>query len=308
MKINKLLSTAVMLLIGVTAHSQVEVVGVGTTRKGGSDAPMPLPESTKSYTRLAPGKYEGVYEYSVNTSGKDGNPVTDHYTTILQISDDCAKFGDYAAYLTDSLAASGADGDAITEAQMREYRTEFYFVPEILLNNPDGQTTVKDVSGITTAIYTEPFAGMEWSLTDETDSISGYLCAKATSRYAGRDWEAWYTDEIPSPFGPWKLSGLPGLIIKANDSEGIHSFTLISFRPTDIPVMKTNDSRAIKVDRNKFIAQRNKFANTPMGSIDPASITEISVRKDIGGDFGAVWVNGVQVRMPANKLIPLELE
>lgn len=284
MKINKLISAAVMLLIGVTAHSQVEVVGVGTTRKGGSDAPMPLPESTKSYTRLAPGKYEGVYEYSVNTSGKNGNPVTD------------------------SLAASGADGDAITEAQMREYRTEFYFVPEILLNNPDGQTTVKDVSGITTAIYTEPFAGMEWSLTDETDSISGYLCAKATSRYAGRDWEAWYTDEIPSPFGPWKLSGLPGLIIKANDSEGIHSFTLISFRPTEIPVMKTNDSRAIKVDRNKFIAQRNKFANTPMGSIDPASITEISVRKDIGGDFGAVWVNGVQVRMPSNKLIPLELE
>lgn len=308
MKISRLIAAAVIISTAVPAYCQVEVVGVRSVQKGSIDAPIPTPESTKSYSMLAPGKYEGVYEYSVNTTTKNGTPVTDNYTTILQISDNCAKFGDYAAYLTDSLAASGADGDAITEVQMREYRTEFYFVPEIVLNNPDGQTTVKDVTGITTAIYIEPFAGMEWNLTDETDSISGYLCTKATASFAGRDWEAWYTDEIPSQFGPWKLSGLPGLIIKANDTESIHSFTLISFRPTEIPVMKTNDSRAIKVDRDKFIAQRNKFGNTPMGSIDPSSIESITIRKDIGGDFGAVWVNGVQLRMPSNKYVPLELE
>lgn len=307
MKTIKLIAAALMLAATLPAYSQIEVVGVGSAQKS-APAAAPSPTSTKSYTYLAPGQYEGVYEYTVNTTTKSGAPVAENYTTILQISDNCAKFGDYAAYLTDSLAASGADADAITDAQMRENRTEFLFVPEIVQNMPEGEITVRDVSGITSAIYTEPFAALEWDLTDTTDSISGYLCTKATARYGGRDWEAWFAEEIPSSFGPWKLAGLPGLIVKANDTEGIHTFTLISFRPTEIPVMKTNDSRAVKVDRTKFLAQRNKFANTPMGSIDPASIRDITVRKDIGGDFGAVWVNGVQVRMPANKVQPLELE
>lgn len=307
MKLSKLSMALIMLGVALPSYSQMEVVGVSSVKKGSSETSV-TPESSRSYTMLAPGKYEGVYEYSICTADKNGDPVTDIYTTILQISDNCAKFSDYTAYLTDSLAASGADSEAIAQSQMREYSTEFYFVPEIVLNMPDGQITVQDVNGITTAVYTEPFASMDWILTEETDSVSGYLCTKAVARYGGRDWEAWCTDEIASPFGPWKLSGLPGLIIKASDGDGIHNFVLTGFRRSEVPVMKTNDSRAVEIDRAKFIAVHNKTGNNPMGAIDPASITSVTVRKDIGGNSGSMLVNGIQVRKPVNIFVPLELE
>jgi hypothetical protein len=41
-------------------------------------------------------------------------------------------------------------------------------------------------------------------------------CKKATTNFRGRYWEAWYTEEIPIGQGPWKLCGLPGMILKAN--------------------------------------------------------------------------------------------
>ena len=46
----------------------------------------------------------------------------------------------------------------------------------------------------------------------------------ATANYHGRDWTAWFTPDIPLQEGPWKLCGLPGLILEANESTGQHSF------------------------------------------------------------------------------------
>ncbi|RQE01044.1 GLPGLI family protein, partial [Prevotella intermedia] len=44
----------------------------------------------------------------------------------------------------------------------------------------------------------------------------GMECKKATTNFRGRYWEVWYTEDIPISQGPWKLCGLPGMILKAN--------------------------------------------------------------------------------------------
>src|SRR5699024_3278417 len=61
---------------------------------------------------------------------------------------------------------------------------------------------------------------LDWQITDENKEIGGYIAIKAEVTFRGRDFEVWFTPEIPISAGPWKLYGLPGLILEAEDIEG----------------------------------------------------------------------------------------
>lgn len=78
-------------------------------------------------------------------------------------------------------------------------------------------------------------AAIQWELLDETAEIGGYLCNAAMAEFRGRAWKAWFTTEIAVPAGPWKLHGLPGLILKAEDSEGLFSFNCLSVSQIEEP-------------------------------------------------------------------------
>lgn len=65
----------------------------------------------------------------------------------------------------------------------------------------------------------EPALQIAWKITKDTTSFSGVHCQKATALFKGRNWIAWYAPELPFQSGPWKLNGLPGLIIEAYDDK-----------------------------------------------------------------------------------------
>lgn len=74
--------------------------------------------------------------------------------------------------------------------------------------------------------YSEPIEERSWTIKDDsTKNVLGYECIMATANYHGRYWTVWFTPEIPVDAGPWKLLGLPGLILEAVDSTGLHHFT-----------------------------------------------------------------------------------
>lgn len=77
--------------------------------------------------------------------------------------------------------------------------------------------------------YTIPTHDISWTTTDSIEEICGYSCIKAIGEYHGRTWVVWFTPEIPFSDGPWQLSGLPGLIVKAEDNEQLFCFTLKRF-------------------------------------------------------------------------------
>ncbi len=60
-----------------------------------------------------------------------------------------------------------------------------------------------------------------WKLHSETKKLSNFLCKKATILFRGRNYTAWYTEEIPVSFGPWKLRNLPGMILEFYNTDKV---------------------------------------------------------------------------------------
>lgn len=84
--------------------------------------------------------------------------------------------------------------------------------------------------------YVEPFDEIEWAISeDSTSTVMGYECMLAESDYHGRHWRAWFTLDIPVSSGPWKLRGLPGLILKA-EADGGFSFMATGLQNSDEPI------------------------------------------------------------------------
>lgn len=64
----------------------------------------------------------------------------------------------------------------------------------------------------------ESIPKINWSIKDETKKIGQFVCKKAICEFRGRNYTAWFTTQVPLPFGPWKLQGLPGIILEAYDT------------------------------------------------------------------------------------------
>ncbi len=78
--------------------------------------------------------------------------------------------------------------------------------------------------------YEDTLHPMRWSLSDEIKTIDSFECRKADTWFRGRFYTAWYTVDIPIPNGPWKMGGLPGLIIELRELSGDMHFMLESIR------------------------------------------------------------------------------
>jgi GLPGLI family protein len=71
----------------------------------------------------------------------------------------------------------------------------------------------------------EKIPKINWHIQDSTKQIGNYTVKKAIAHFRGHDYTVWFTSEIPLPYGPWKLHGLPGLILQAYDHSGMIRFS-----------------------------------------------------------------------------------
>lgn len=103
-------------------------------------------------------------------------------------------------------------------------------------------------------VYTEPMEKPQWKLLARDTTILGYKCRYAECHFRKRTWYAYYTSEIPINDGPWKLYGLPGLILHARDASGIFSFSCIDIKKGNGELMKKpNLKRFIRCTRAEMM-------------------------------------------------------
>ena len=125
------------------------------------------------------------------------------------------------------------------------------------MNYPEGRITAQEMLYPHRYQTDETLDKQKWVLTDAQDSIFGYACQSAKAKYHGLTWNAYYTEDIPSSIGPWKLGGLPGIITKATDAMGIHTFTLCGLLKEEQPIVFAEYVTWIVPDgRGKFTKQR----------------------------------------------------
>ena len=103
----------------------------------------------------------------------------------------------------------------------------------------------------------EPPYTIDWKITNDTMSFSGIHCQKATSQFKGRNWNAWFATELPFQSGPWKLHGLPGLIIDAYDDTKTVRFEFAGLEniKDEVPITekKDVDPGSVKIVMNKSV-------------------------------------------------------
>lgn len=114
---------------------------------------------------------------------------------------------------------------------------------------------------------TEPLPVQNWEISDDTLTIVGYLCQKATCQFRGRNYTAWFATDIPISNGPWKFGGLPGLILKVYDEERQFVFECVGIEnyPKKYPIQMHEAFKQFKkADRRNHVklkreAQENYY-------------------------------------------------
>lgn len=95
---------------------------------------------------------------------------------------------------------------------------------------------------------------IDWKILPEKNKIFNYNVQKATTTLYGRKWVAWFASDIPVQDGPSLFYGLPGLILKIEDTLGDHAFTLLSTK--NLPSEAILDD---KIRNNQIVVSEEKF-------------------------------------------------
>lgn len=190
------------------------------------------------------------------------NQIREPYE-ILLIGKRLSRYGNYNRFRIDSVL-NHIDKTTVTYKDYSEITYKYApSYPQYLLKNT--QTGVLEVHewALDKYMYEDSVSSFNWSLKGDSSIICGHKCYKATCSFRGRKWEAWYATDIPISNGPWKFSGLPGLVLKAEDEKKEHLFLAISIRKGGNGIKTYTDSWEIKTTREKFNTALKDFRLNP---------------------------------------------
>lgn len=221
--------------------------------------PSPLPASQVLDTAQCIVFYRAAYPVD---NFSDGFVEAEDLLT-LQIGRTVSKTFSHDLHLWDRNLTYGEKNKFRFRANMVDY--------EIFRNYPTGRMTAQHripysriLQGSTQVVeYSEPVPQIEWRITEKVDSIGDYRCIRANGRFGGRDWRVWFAPDLPFAVGPWKLGGLPGLILRAEDVSGDYRFEFDGIITEAEPIV-CYDWHPVKMSKAKWQKIERRMYEHPM--------------------------------------------
>lgn len=175
--------------------------------------------------------YKGLYELRYQPDSLDKSSVKNE-TMVLFLGNNYSKFSSNGQHIKDSVFNT-YNNKARTMENYAEYKSKVPPIDHkyiIVKNYSSDEMFFLEKIGKDNLGFKENIENFKWQIRDEFKTIAGYKTQKAVTYFKGRNFVAWFSEEIPIPNGPYKFGGLPGLIIQISDTKEHYVFNLESFK------------------------------------------------------------------------------
>ena len=291
----KLLSTFCVLCLMITSFAQsINIVGGGGS---GSEGKTVLDKINYHIT------YELTFQPSTDTV------ATSNEKMMLLVGDSTSLFFSKNAFVRDSIMASFKSDKADISQMMAAMKSapKSIFSYEIIKWSNSQKVTYQEKVFMDKLAYEEDLPAVKWNITNETATKADYPCQKATTTYGGRDYEAWFSFQIPIQDGPYKFSGLPGLIVDMYDSEDQYHFTLAGLEKATLGEIEVSEKNLLNVSKSKFTEMKTDFTENPSKMIN-ASGGSITMKSKDGKDMSQKEMNNLVKKGRSKRNNPIERE
>lgn len=123
-------------------------------------------------------------------------------------------------------------------------------------------------------LYSYPTEDLiQWKLSDKTKKYLHFNLQQATTNFGGRKWTAWFTKEIPLSEGPYKFTGLPGLIVLLEDDHNQYSFSLVKSKKLEKTYDTSNflevryGNKPLPISEKIYLKKSLEYYNDPLQEI-----------------------------------------
>ena len=207
----------IISLYDVSAQIRIESVG----------PPQPVKLTQKEIYDSA--KVTVFYDYGCVEPTFNGPNVRKYSEVILLIGEKYIGTMDWRNYEVDSIQddfywnkRGNSDDLANYIVNDERFHPAYRFPVVVNMDSQEATLYIQSFSG--SYKYNQQLPKIEWKLENEEKKIKGIRCLKATCRFGGRDWTAWYAPEYAMPYGPYLFQGLPGLIMQVVDTKKNFAF------------------------------------------------------------------------------------
>lgn len=188
-------------------------------------------------------------------------------TFCLRFNDEKSLFYELDAFKKDSLRCNDIEkwsemmGKTLSTPRAKDKGGAFYYVLTDYLK--DSYTYQEEIS-TSSYRYSDNIPSFAWQIHPEYKTILNSRCQKATGKYMGRIYEAWFATDLSAKAAPWKFYGLPGLVMEAYDSRQQYTFTALGIQ-TCSGKMALFPVRHFKTTKDKFLKEQALYFNDPIG-------------------------------------------